>query len=86
MCFQRMFTYIADTNLSEYIRRRRMTQAAFELQNSDVRIIDLALKYGYESPDSFTRAFHKIHGAKSLPPSGVKERISDIMAEMESNN
>lgn len=60
--FQRMFSFITDVPLSEYIRRRRLTQAAFELQNSNVRIIDLALKYRYDSPNSFTRAFQAMHG------------------------
>lgn len=60
--FQRMFSYITGISLSEYIRRRRLTLAALELQNSDIKIIDLAVKYNYDSPDSFTRAFQKIHG------------------------
>lgn len=60
--FQRMFSYITGISLSEYIRRRRLTLAAFELQNTDLKIIDLAIKYGYDSPDSFTRAFQKQHG------------------------
>ena len=60
--FQRVFSFITEISLSEYIRRRRMTLAAFELQNSDVKIIDLAIKYGYESPDSFSRAFQNLHG------------------------
>lgn len=60
--FQRVFSLIVDISLSEYIRGRRMTLAAFELQKSNVKIIDLAIKYGYESPDSFSRAFKKIHG------------------------
>lgn len=60
--FQRMFSYITDIPLSEYIRRRRLTVAAFELQNSSIKIIDLALKYGYDSPDAFSRAFKKLHG------------------------
>lgn len=60
--FQRMFSFITDIPLSEYIRRRRMTLAAYELQNSDIKIIDLALKYGYNSPNSFTRAFQTMHG------------------------
>lgn len=60
--FQRMFSFIAEITLSEYIRRRRLTLAAFELQNSNVKIIDLAIKYGYDSPDAFTRAFQKLHG------------------------
>lgn len=60
--FQKMFSYIAEIPLSEYIRRRRMTNAAFELQSTDIRIIDLSLKYGYDSPTSFNRAFRSIHG------------------------
>ena len=60
--FQRMFSYIAGIPLGEYIRRRRMTEAAFDLQNSDVKVIDAALKYGYESPTSFNRAFQSVHG------------------------
>ncbi len=60
--FQRIFNYIADMPLSEYIRRRKMSLAAMELQESNVKIIDLAVKYGYDSADSFTRAFVKQHG------------------------
>lgn len=60
--FQRMFSYIADVPLSEYIRRRRITLAAFDLQSSNKKIIDIALKYGYESPTAFNRAFHNVHG------------------------
>ncbi len=61
--FQRMFSFITDIPLSEYIRRRRLTLAAFELQNSNVKVIDLALKYRYDSPVSFARAFQNQHGA-----------------------
>lgn len=60
--FQRMFAYIAGVPLSEYIRRRRMTAAAFALQTTDEKIIALALKYGYDSPTAFNRAFRGIHG------------------------
>ncbi|UTR15865.1 AraC family transcriptional regulator [Salipaludibacillus sp. LMS25] len=61
--FPRMFSSMTGGSLSEYIRRRRLSQAAFELQNnSDIRIIDLALKYGYDSPDAFSRAFKNLHG------------------------
>ena len=60
--FQRMFSYIADVPLSEYIRRRRITLAAFDLQSSNEKIIDIALKYGYDSPTSFNRAFQNVHG------------------------
>jgi len=60
--FQRMFSFLAGITLSEYIRRRRLTLAAFELNNSNIRVIDVAIKYGYSSADSFTRAFQGLHG------------------------
>ena len=59
--FFRIFSFITDVSLSEYIRRRRLTLAALELQNSDIKVIDLATKYGYDSPVSFTRAFQQLH-------------------------
>ncbi len=71
--FQRMFSYIADKPLSEYIRNRRLTMAAFDLLNSAERIIDISLKYGYESQDAFSRAFKSFHGA--LPSSVRNETI-----------
>jgi AraC family transcriptional regulator len=60
--FQRMFSFITDVSVSEYVRRRRLTLAAFELQKKDVKVIDLSLKYGYDSPVSFARAFQNLHG------------------------
>ncbi len=61
--FQRMFSFITDVTLAEYIRRRRLTLAALELQHGGLtKVIDVALKYGYESPVSFARAFHALHG------------------------
>jgi len=68
--FQRMFSYMANVPLSEYVRRRRMTQAAFDLQNSDEKIIDLSLRYGYDSPTAFNRAFQSIHG---VTPSNARK-------------
>lgn len=59
---QRMFPFITDVSLSEYVRRRRLTLAAFELQNGPIKVIDLALKYGYDSPEAFARAFQQLHG------------------------
>ena len=58
--FQRMFSYIAGVTLSEYIRNRKMTKAAIDLQNGD-KVIDVSIKYGYESPTSFNRAFKRVH-------------------------
>ncbi len=60
--FKRMFSFLAGVTLSEYIRRRRLTLAAFELKDNKVKVIDVAMKYGYSSPDSFTRAFQYLHG------------------------
>ncbi len=60
--FQRIFSYIAGVSLSEYIRQRRMTAAAFELLTSNIKVMDVGLKYGYESPTSFNRAFKSVHG------------------------
>ena len=60
--FKRMFSFLAGVTLSEYIRRRRLTLAAFELTDTQARIIDIAVKYGYSSADAFTRAFQSLHG------------------------
>lgn len=60
--FQRMFPFITGITLSEYIRRRRLTLAAFELQTTDAKVIDIAMKYGYQSPEAFARAFKNLHG------------------------
>lgn len=67
--FQRMFTYIAGMTLSEYIRKRKMSLAAVDLQGGKEKIIDVATKYGYASPTAFNRAFHSVHG---INPSSVK--------------
>ncbi|EJL46117.1 AraC family transcriptional regulator [Brevibacillus agri] len=60
--FKRMFSSLAGIPLSEYIRRRRITLAAFDLKDSKLKVIDIAVKYGYNSPDSFARAFAQMHG------------------------
>lgn len=75
--FQRLFSYVAGISLSEYIRRRRMTQAAFELQRTDAKVIDVALKYGYTSPTAFNRAFKSIH---NITPKAAKNAGSKLNA------
>ncbi len=67
--FQRMFTYMAGIPLSEYVRRRKMSLAAVDLQGKGMKIIDVADKYGYRSPTAFNRAFQSVHG---IAPSAVK--------------
>lgn len=75
--FQRMFSYMANVPLAEYIRRRRMTMAAVDLQNSNEKVIDIAFKYGYNSPTAFNRAFKNIHG---ITPSEAKTKGALIKA------
>lgn len=55
--FSNMFLITTGIQVSEYIRRRRLSLAALELQNSDTKIIDISMKYGYASPTAFTGLF-----------------------------
>ncbi|MGE7873288.1 AraC family transcriptional regulator [Bacillus paramycoides] len=75
--FKRMFSFLAGISLSEYIRCRRLTLAAFELKDSDVKVIDVAIKYGYNSPDSFSRAFQNLHG---ITPSEARSTSRSLKA------
>lgn len=60
--FKRTFTFLSGISLQEYIRRRRLSRAAMELHDPAIKVIDIAVKYGYNSPDAFTRAFQNLHG------------------------
>lgn len=60
--FQRVFSILCGYTLGEYIRNRRLSLAGAELAAGGAKVIDVALKYGYESPDSFAKAFQKFHG------------------------
>ena len=60
--FSRMFSVLTEITLSEYLRSRRLTEAAINLRDTDEKIIDIAFKYGYESSDSFGAAFKSFHG------------------------
>ncbi len=60
--FQRTFGILCGYSLGEYIRMRRLSLAGAELANGKEKVIDVALKYGYDSPDSFAKAFQKFHG------------------------
>ena len=60
--FQRVFSILCGYTLGEYIRLRRLSKAGAELSNGKEKVIDVALKYGYDSPDSFAKAFQKFHG------------------------
>ena len=67
--FSRLFSILTETTLSEYLRSRRLTEAAVILRNTDEKIIDVAFKFGYESSDSFGTAFKNFHG---FTPSEVR--------------
>ena len=75
--FQRMFSFITDTSLAEYIRRRRLTQAALELQSTDAKVIDIAVKFGYNSATAFGRAFTALHG---VTPSDARQAGAKLRA------
>ncbi|MCO7124390.1 AraC family transcriptional regulator [Sporolactobacillus shoreicorticis] len=74
--FKRMFSFLAGIPISEYIRRRRLTLAAFELRDSR-KVIDVAVNYGYTSADAFTRAFHSLHG---ITPSEAMNTAKSLKA------
>ena len=61
--FQKGFSMLCGYTVGEYIRRRRLSLAGSEWLSSDIKVVDLALKYGYDSPDAFTRAFTRFHGS-----------------------
>lgn len=68
--FQRIFSVICDMAIGDYVRMRRLALAGEELSAENVKVIDVALKYGYDSPESFSRAFTKFHG---VTPSQAKK-------------
>ena len=69
--FQRIFAIIADISLTEYIRNRRLTNAGQELYLKQEKVIDVAIKYGYNNATAFSRAFERFHGIK---PSEVRKK------------
>ncbi|MHA6531113.1 AraC family transcriptional regulator [Paenibacillus sp. BAC0078] len=69
--FQRMFHALTGFTVTEYIRNRRLTLAAEELASTDIKVIDVALKYGYENPEAFAKAFQRLHG---MTPSAAKKK------------
>ncbi|MCH5316658.1 MAG: AraC family transcriptional regulator [Eubacterium sp.] len=73
--FQRIFGALCGYSLGEYIRNRRLTLAGIELSAKNSKVIDIALKYGYDSPESFARAFSKFHG---ITPSQAKKDGSQL--------
>ena len=76
--FQRMFHMLTGFTVAEYVRNRKLTLAAQELAiSSNIRVIDVALKYGYDSPESFAKAFRKAHG---ITPSAARHPGANLKA------
>ena len=73
--FRRMFSFLAGMPLGEYIRRRRLSVAGLILQKESVKVIDLALQLGYESPEAFSKAFQVMHG---VTPSQAKKANTEL--------
>ena len=73
--FQKVFSIVCGMTLGDYIRRRRLTLAGAELRVSDAKIIDIAYKYGYETPESFSRAFTRFH---DISPSAARSRKGEV--------
>jgi len=73
--FTRVFNIVTGLSVSEYIRNRRLTLAGDEIVNTQAKVIDVALKYGYDSPDSFTKAFTRFHG---ITPAAAKKSNTQL--------
>lgn len=71
----RFFSYMTGMTFNEYIRRRRLTLAADDIRNGKDRVIDIAIKYGYDSADAFSRAFEKQHG---VTPSAYRKNGGEL--------
>lgn len=74
---QRIFAFLTGITLTEYIRKRRLSKAAEELLSTDIKIIDLAIRYQYDSPISFSNAFKKMHG---VSPQNLRKNNTKIKA------
>ncbi|MBH1940683.1 helix-turn-helix domain-containing protein [Mobilitalea sibirica] len=75
--FQKMFSVFCNCTVSEYIRNRRMTLAGYEIIDTHISILDIALKYGYDSNESFTKAFSRFHG---ITPSAARKSRANLKA------
>ena len=60
--FQKVFSYMYGISFAEYVRSRKLTLAGYDLKSTNLRVIDISYRYGYDSPTSFTKAFQQFHG------------------------
>lgn len=75
--FKRVFSFLAGMSLGEYIRLRKLAYAAFLLKNSDEKVIDIAMRLGYESPEAFAKAFQSVH---NVTPTGARKGNVNLKA------
>ncbi|MGV3487463.1 MAG: AraC family transcriptional regulator [Tuberibacillus sp.] len=75
--FQRTFSILTDMTVGEYVRRRRLTLAAQEIIHTDSKVINLAYKYGYDTPEAFTKAFRRQHG---VTPSDLRKGLGKLQS------
>lgn len=73
--FQRIFIFVSGISISDYVRKRRLTLAGHELKNNDISVLNAAIKYGFQSHSSFTRAFKEHHG---ITPSEAKVKSTKL--------
>lgn len=83
--FQKVFSYMNDISFAEYVRSRKLTLAGYDLKSTDLKVIDISYKYGYDSPTSFTKAFTLFHGVspKDARTPGIVLKIMPKMQIME---
>jgi AraC family transcriptional regulator len=77
--FMRMFEVVAEVPVWEYVRRRRLSKAALDIAAGGEKVIDVALRYGYESPEAFARAFRRLFG---MSPSEARDPGARLEAYM----
>lgn len=73
--FQKVFSYMIGISFAEYVRSRKLTLAGYDLKSTDLRIVDISYKYGYNSPTSFTKAFQQFHG---VTPKEAREKNVEL--------
>lgn len=77
--FQRIFIFVSGISISDYVRKRRLTIAGNELRNSDISVLDIAIKYGFQSHSAFTRAFKDQHGITPSQARQLTTKLNDYL-------
>lgn len=80
--FQKVFSYMNNMSFADYIRYRKLTLAGYDLKSTDLRIVDISYKYGYDSPTSFTKAFSLFHGITPKQARDINSQL-EVMPKMQ---